>query len=117
MQSAKDIAASAKAGMEKTKATLQEKGERMTARDPLQKEMATEKKEAKIHEAERRKHEARHHNAAAAEVAHTTGTGVFGGHPTGAEYTAEGMGGGVGHHGTHTGGVGHHGTHTGGGTY
>ncbi|KAL1532085.1 11 kDa late embryogenesis abundant protein-like [Salvia divinorum] len=87
MQSAKDIAASAKAGMEKTRATLQEKGERMTASDPLQKEMATEKKEAKIHEAERRKHEERRHNAAVADHAgvlgghdhHTVG-GVLGGH-------------------------------------
>ncbi|KAG6391519.1 hypothetical protein SASPL_149275 [Salvia splendens] len=78
MQTAKDIAASAKAGMEKTKASLQEKGERMTAHDPLQKEMATEKKEAKIHEAERRKHEERRHNAAVAD--HGVHTGVLGGH-------------------------------------
>ncbi|KAL0346292.1 UNVERIFIED_CONTAM: seed maturation protein [Sesamum radiatum] len=45
MQSAKEtasnIAASAKAGMEKTKATAQEKAERMTTRDPIQKDIAT----------------------------------------------------------------------------
>ncbi|KAL1554591.1 Protein le25 [Salvia divinorum] len=58
MQSAKDMAASAKSGMEKTKATVQEKGERMTTRDPLQKQMATEKKEERIDEAELRKREA-----------------------------------------------------------
>lgn len=62
----------------------------MTAHDPLEKEMATEKKEAKIHEAERRKLQEKEHNAA---VTHGT---------TGTEYTAEGMGGGVEHrHGTH----------------
>ncbi|KAL0316880.1 UNVERIFIED_CONTAM: Late embryogenesis abundant protein 46 [Sesamum radiatum] len=48
MQSAKEtasnVAASAKSGMEKTKATVQEKAERMTTRDPIQKDMATQKK-------------------------------------------------------------------------
>lgn len=56
----------------------------MTTRDPVQKEMATEKKEERIDEAERQKREAQHRNAAA-------------GHNT-----AEQMGG-VGRHGTNTG--------------
>ncbi|CAA0812699.1 Non-structural maintenance of chromosomes element 4 homolog A [Striga hermonthica] len=61
MQSAKNVAASAKAGMEKTKATVQEKAEKMTTRDPLQKEMAEEKKEARIHQAELQKQQERAH--------------------------------------------------------
>ncbi|KAL7134085.1 hypothetical protein ABFS83_11G003500 [Erythranthe nasuta] len=82
MQSAKEtaasIAASAKAGMEKTKATVQEKAEKMTTRDPLQKEMATQKKAERIHEVEREKHEA-------------TGGGAFGqDYTTAPPYTAEG---------------------------
>ncbi|CAI9301294.1 unnamed protein product [Lactuca saligna] len=63
-ESASNMAASAKAGMEKTKATLQEKGEKMTAHDPMQKEMAREKKEERKHEAEYEKEAAREHNAA-----------------------------------------------------
>ncbi|XP_041997775.1 protein LE25-like [Salvia splendens] len=84
MQSAKDMGASAKAGMEKTKATLQEKGERMTTRDPLQKEMATEKKEERIDEAELRKreaqaqHEAQRRGAGTGTGADTTGFGTGG---------------------------------------
>ncbi|KAL7092781.1 hypothetical protein ACP275_11G003700 [Erythranthe tilingii] len=79
-ETAASIAASAKAGMEKTKATVQEKAEKMTTRDPLQKEMATQKKDERIHEAEREKHEA-------------TGGGAFGHNYTTAPplpYTAEG---------------------------
>ncbi|XP_027066358.1 late embryogenesis abundant protein 46 [Coffea arabica] len=55
MQKAKetsaDVAASAKSGMDKTKATLQEKAEKMTT-DPVKKEMAERKKEEKLFEAE-----------------------------------------------------------------
>ncbi|KAH6819424.1 Late Embryogenesis Abundant 4-5 [Perilla frutescens var. frutescens] len=133
MQSAKEtgsnVAALAKAGLEKTKATIQEKGERMTSHDPLQKEMATEKKEMRINEAERQKQQAREHNAAAkhagaatggmlgqdyttgGDFSTTTGAGM-GHHQTGPQYTAEGglksdlpQGGGrrVGHQGPHTG--------------
>ncbi|KAL0428610.1 UNVERIFIED_CONTAM: seed maturation protein [Sesamum latifolium] len=99
MQSAKEtasnIAASAKAGMEKTKATAQEKAERMTTRDPIQKDIATQKKEERIHEAERQKLEAREHNAAAKH----TGGGAYGeGYTTGGT-----MGGGFGHDYTTTG--------------
>ncbi|KAI3474537.1 hypothetical protein Pfo_029452 [Paulownia fortunei] len=78
MQSAKEkaanVAASAKAGMEKTKATMQEKTEKMTTRDPLQKEMATEKKEERIHEAELQKQDARGHKAATRQAGSAGGT-------------------------------------------
>ncbi|XP_057768773.1 11 kDa late embryogenesis abundant protein-like [Salvia miltiorrhiza] len=88
MQSAKDMAASAKSGMEKTKATLQEKGEKMTSRDPLQKEMATEKKEERVDEAEQQKREAQRRNDA------NTGRTP--------DYTAEETEIGGGHHGRGT---------------
>ncbi|KAI3446422.1 hypothetical protein Pfo_003087 [Paulownia fortunei] len=102
MQSAKEtaanITASAKAGMEKTKATVQEKAEKMTTRDPLQNEMATQKKEERILEAERQKQEAREHNVATGGGTYghdyTTGggysTGTGESHPTAAGYPAEG---------------------------
>ncbi|CAI9787568.1 unnamed protein product [Fraxinus pennsylvanica] len=83
MQSAKETAAnvtaSAKSGLEKTKATAQEKAGKMTTRDPVQKEIATEKKEAKIQEAERQKHEMRE----AAKAGRTTGHGYTAGGTTG----------------------------------
>ncbi|KAK9265545.1 hypothetical protein L1049_021608 [Liquidambar formosana] len=90
-ETAANAAASAKSGMDKTKATVQEKAERMTARDPMQKEMATEKKETKKTEAELNKQEAHEHNAAARQMASTGGTaGTYThsatgatGHPTG----------------------------------
>ncbi|XP_051148954.1 protein LE25 [Andrographis paniculata] len=118
MQSAKETAAntaaSAKAGMEKTKAAMQEKAERMTTRDPLQKEMATEKKEARIEEAERQKQEARMHNTAARQAG--TGTGTGPGPTLGQEYTGggdytgtgTGMGTGTGLHPSSTGPTGLH---------
>ncbi|KAJ0743037.1 11 kDa late embryogenesis abundant protein [Helianthus annuus] len=59
--------------MEKTKASLQEKGEKMTAHDPMQKEMAREKKEERKHEAEYEKQAAKEHNAAQKQ---TTGIGT-----------------------------------------
>ncbi|KAF2307781.1 hypothetical protein GH714_031689 [Hevea brasiliensis] len=83
-ETAANAAASAKAGMEKTKATVEEKVEKMSAHDPMQKEMATQKKEQEQREeaeAELNKQEAREHNAAAKQVAkagghanYTTGT-------------------------------------------
>ncbi|KAK9265548.1 hypothetical protein L1049_021611 [Liquidambar formosana] len=100
MQSAKEavsnMTASAKAGMDKTKATVQEKVEKMTAHDPIEKDMATQRKEAKITEAELNKQETREHNAASKQAGKagvaggtttthhsTTGLGGFstGGHP------------------------------------
>ncbi|KAL6522402.1 hypothetical protein OROMI_031674 [Orobanche minor] len=93
-QTAANVAASAKAGMEKTKATIEEKGEKMTTRDPLQKEMASERKEERIREAERQKQEARGHNASTKQSAsggtlghdYTTGGEYATGHPTSGGY-------------------------------
>lgn len=78
-ETAANIGASAKSGLEKTKATVQEKNERMSASDPMQKEMATDKKEERIHQAEMEKQEARDHNAkmSASVISHVT----EGGHP------------------------------------
>ncbi|GAV63953.1 LEA_1 domain-containing protein [Cephalotus follicularis] len=87
-ETAANMAASAKAGMEKTKATVQEKVEKMTAHDPVQKEMATEKKEERINQAELNKREAREHNAAAKQGGGHTGYTATG---TG-DYTTSGTG-------------------------
>ncbi|KAJ9565376.1 hypothetical protein OSB04_001342 [Centaurea solstitialis] len=84
-ESAANMAASAKSGMDKTKATLQEKGEKMTAHDPMQKEMAREKKEERKHEAEYEKQAKHEQNAAQRQAAGTTThstTGVTGHHTT-----------------------------------
>ncbi|KAL1340986.1 hypothetical protein HN51_027490 [Arachis hypogaea] len=64
-ETAANIGASAKSGLEKTKATVTEKAEKISTHDPIQKEMATHKKEEKIQQADMEKHEAREHNAAA----------------------------------------------------
>ncbi|PIA42804.1 hypothetical protein AQUCO_02000329v1 [Aquilegia coerulea] len=86
MQTAKEtvsnIAASAKSGMDKTKATAQEKVERMTAHDPLEKEIATQRKEDKINQAEINKQQTRQHNAAAHNMGGATGGTVGGLHGT-----------------------------------
>ncbi|XP_075516182.1 protein LE25-like [Primulina tabacum] len=92
MQSAKETtgnaAASAKAGMEKTKAAMQEKGEKMTTRDPLKKDMAEERKEERIHQAELQKQEARDENAATRQAAAATGgPGMGQGYTTGGDYS------------------------------
>ncbi|EYU39929.1 hypothetical protein ABFS82_10G171100 [Erythranthe guttata] len=96
MQSAKEtasnVAASAKAGMEKTKATMQEKGERMTTRDPLQKELATEKKDERKYGAELEKQEAREHNAAAKQAASGGGVGLEDPNAAGGARTGHGAG-------------------------
>ncbi|KAL8456381.1 hypothetical protein ACS0TY_033722 [Phlomoides rotata] len=85
MQSAKEkaanAAASAKAGMDKSKATMQEKGERMTTRDPLQKDMATEKKVERVDDAELQKQAAESQNTATRQAA--SGGGTLGGARTG----------------------------------
>ncbi|KAJ9695528.1 hypothetical protein PVL29_010821 [Vitis rotundifolia] len=78
-----NVAASARAGMEKTKATAQEKKERMTAHDPMEKEMATEKKDVLKTQAEMDKQMAQEHNAAAREAAATGGQGTVPLHTTG----------------------------------
>ncbi|KDP24620.1 hypothetical protein JCGZ_25536 [Jatropha curcas] len=72
-ETAANVGASAKAGMEKTRAEAQEKVERMSTRDPVQKEMAREKKEERKTEAELRKLEAREDNAAARQAAKAGG--------------------------------------------
>ncbi|XP_058740439.1 18 kDa seed maturation protein-like [Vicia villosa] len=98
-ETAANIGASAKSGMEKTKATVQEKTEKMSARDPVQKEVATQKKEAKMNQAELDKQMTREHNAATGNHGHHTGSheisaipghhtdhvteGVVGSHPIG----------------------------------
>ncbi|GAU37530.1 hypothetical protein TSUD_21360 [Trifolium subterraneum] len=66
-ETAANISASAKSGMEKTKATVQEKSEKIAASNPMEKEMATEKKEERINQAEAEKQQAREHNAATKE--------------------------------------------------
>ncbi|XP_073273694.1 uncharacterized protein [Primulina huaijiensis] len=124
MQAAKETAAnvtaSARSGMDKTKASVQGKAEEMKTRDPLQKEMAAQKKEAKIQEAEREKQGAvqqnnlARHEAEAGGFGHgytTTGggtTGTGGNHH--AAHTAGGaVPGGAGHvGGGHLTGTGRH---------
>ncbi|CAI9765683.1 unnamed protein product [Fraxinus pennsylvanica] len=87
-ETAANVAASAKSGMEKTKAVVQEKMERMTANNPTEKQMATEKKEEKIDQAEHHKQEAREKNAASSQVANAGATHSYSttgetGQPTG----------------------------------
>uniref|UniRef100_A0A7N0T1T8 Seed maturation protein LEA 4 n=1 Tax=Kalanchoe fedtschenkoi TaxID=63787 RepID=A0A7N0T1T8_KALFE len=106
-ETASNIAASAKAGLDKTKAVAQEKVDKMSAHDPIEKGMATERKEERIHQAEMNKQQAREHNAAA--TGHGT-TGVPGtggtfshsatgthGHPTGTHQMSAMPGHGTGH--------------------
>ncbi|KAJ6829444.1 putative 11 kDa late embryogenesis abundant protein [Iris pallida] len=62
-----NIGASAKSGMDKTKAVIEEKAEKMTAHHPAEKEIAEKRKEEKLKEAETRKQEAMHYNAAVKE--------------------------------------------------
>ncbi|PIM98206.1 hypothetical protein CDL12_29316 [Handroanthus impetiginosus] len=76
-EKAANAAASAKAGMEKTRATMQEKFDKMmTTGDPMEKETATRKKEEGFQEAERQKQEAREQNTDTRRSA--TGGGAFG---------------------------------------
>lgn len=85
--------------------------ERMTAHDPLQKEIATQKKEGRINQAELDKQAAREHNAAMKQST-TAAAGHMG---QGPHYsTGTGTGTATGHHVTE-GVVGSHpiGTHTG----
>ncbi|KAL5697609.1 hypothetical protein ACHQM5_028734 [Ranunculus cassubicifolius] len=63
-ETASNIAASAQSGMDKTKAIVQEKAERLSAHDPMEKERATARKEEKINQAELNKQEIREQNAA-----------------------------------------------------
>ncbi|KAI3742348.1 hypothetical protein L1987_60028 [Smallanthus sonchifolius] len=65
-ETAANIAASALSGMEKTKAVIDEKVEKISTSDPTEKDMATLRKEDRIRLAELRKQEAYNQNAAAA---------------------------------------------------
>ncbi|XP_057982526.1 11 kDa late embryogenesis abundant protein [Malania oleifera] len=74
-ESVANVGASAKSGLEKTKAAVQEKVDKMTAHDPVEKEVATQKKEERIEQAELNKREERENNAAARQAsAGTHGT-------------------------------------------
>ncbi|KAK7345147.1 hypothetical protein VNO77_15646 [Canavalia gladiata] len=84
-ETAANIGASAKSGLEKTKASIQEKTEKMSAHDEIQKEIATRKKEERINQAEIEKQQAREYNAAAKQSA-------MAGHMSQAHYTNSGPG-------------------------
>ncbi|KAJ1702536.1 hypothetical protein LUZ63_002315 [Rhynchospora breviuscula] len=87
MQSVKEktsnAAASAKAGMEKTKASVDEKVEKMKTRDPMEKAAAEEHKEERKMAAEAEKQAEKHANAAQRGYGTTTGTatGIATGRP------------------------------------
>ncbi|XP_050383281.1 late embryogenesis abundant protein 46 [Argentina anserina] len=89
-EAAANVAASANSGMEKTKAITEEKMEKARAHDPIQKDMATQKKEGRIAEAEQHKREAMYHNAAARHGAAPTGSTGYGTGPT--NYSTPGAG-------------------------
>ncbi|CAH9068496.1 unnamed protein product [Cuscuta epithymum] len=101
-ETAGNIGASAVSGMEKTKAVLQEKVERMTAHDPLEKEMATQKKEERINQAELEKreklmaHKAEATTGVAAGKSYSYSTTGAAGHPTGAHQMSAMPGHGTG---------------------
>ncbi|CAI9097438.1 OLC1v1033868C1 [Oldenlandia corymbosa var. corymbosa] len=91
-EAASNVAASAKSGMEKTKATMEEKAEKMATRDPARKEMAAEKRDERYQEAELGKQGAYDQNAAAKQ---TRGVGqgfTTGGGRAGEDYPAGGTG-------------------------
>lgn len=79
-ETAANIAASALSGMEKTKAVLDEKVEKISTSDPVEKDMATLRKEDRIRMAELRKQEAYNQNAAAAGGAPGSPTFTAAGH-------------------------------------
>ncbi|VFQ59289.1 unnamed protein product [Cuscuta campestris] len=86
-ETAGNIGASAVAGMEKTKAVVQEKVERMTAHDPIEKDMATQKKEERIRQAEEKKQVKMAHDSITSSGNHphsySNTTGPTTGHSTG----------------------------------
>ncbi|KAJ3698334.1 hypothetical protein LUZ61_002039 [Rhynchospora tenuis] len=71
-EKAANVGASATAGMEKTKATVNEKVEKMSVQHPAEKQMAEHKKEVRIQEAEAAKQQAMEHNSAVREHARST---------------------------------------------
>ncbi|KAK1420759.1 hypothetical protein QVD17_22607 [Tagetes erecta] len=76
-ETAANIAASAVSGMEKTKAVIDEKVEKISTSDPVEKDMATLRKEDRIRLAELRKQEAYNQNAAAAAADGGPGSPTF----------------------------------------
>ncbi|KAK9664603.1 hypothetical protein RND81_14G055200 [Saponaria officinalis] len=74
-QKAADATAAAKAGMEKTKATVGEKVDKMKGHDQFDKDVATMKKDERMDEAEIRKQEAHAHNEAQKQANTTARTG------------------------------------------
>ncbi|TYK25405.1 18 kDa seed maturation protein [Cucumis melo var. makuwa] len=86
-ESAANVGASAKAGMEKTKATAQEKVDKMRAHDPYEKEMVREKKDERIQEADLDKQQARFEHAAERQAGTGPGTRTGLGTGTGPEPT------------------------------
>ncbi|KVI12044.1 late embryogenesis abundant protein 46-like [Cynara cardunculus var. scolymus] len=82
-ETAANIAASAVSGLDKTLAVIDEKVEKISTSDPVEKDMATLRKEDRIRMAELRKQQAYSQNAAAA---------FGGGAPGSPTYTAAGSG-------------------------
>ncbi|KAK8705285.1 hypothetical protein V6N13_048889 [Hibiscus sabdariffa] len=74
-ETAANVMASARSGLEKTKATVGEKVEKATSHSQNQKDMATERKQERIRQAELHKQEARMHNAAAKNSGSGEGAG------------------------------------------
>ncbi|KAK9664600.1 hypothetical protein RND81_14G054900 [Saponaria officinalis] len=74
-QKAANAAASAKAGMEKTKATVGGKVEKMKGHNRFDKDVATMKKDERKNEAEIRKQQAHSHNEAQKQANTTARTG------------------------------------------
>jgi len=114
-EAAANTVVSARTGLEKTKATVQEKVDKISAHDPIQKDMATHKKDERIHQAEYNKQDAREHNAAARHVASTRATcdgngnqnfTTGAGHLTGSQGNQNIAATGTGQTGAHTGGGG-----------
>jgi len=81
--------------MEPINVIFYNQAERMTARDPVQKELATQKKEARVNQAELDKQAARQHNAAAKQASTYSTTGEHG-HSTGLHQTSAMPGHGTG---------------------
>ncbi|KAK9664595.1 hypothetical protein RND81_14G054400 [Saponaria officinalis] len=95
-ETASNIAASAVSGMDKTKATVQGKVDKMRAHDDYEKGLAEQRKEERITEAELRKQTAQVRNLDEKEA--RTGTGIGGGTQTHSYSTTGVPGTGTGAH-------------------
>ncbi|KAG9456676.1 hypothetical protein H6P81_001184 [Aristolochia fimbriata] len=94
-EKASNVGAAAKSGMDKTKASMEEKADKMRAHGGGEKEMAREKRDQRQAEAEMNKQEKYEENAAQKEAArpggtvghtHTGATGPTTGHGTAGSY-------------------------------